>query len=130
MMARKRRGAATQRLVAVIWRMSGWPYAEPVGAGVSGRDITGIPGVALEVKARSGFSPLAWLRQAIANAGDDIPAVILRPNGAGPSTIDDWPVVIPHNQFRRLLRAAGYGSTVPTDAGPFTIEPGDPDGGS
>lgn len=110
MSTRKRRGADTQRVVAAAWQADGWPYAEPVGAGATGRDITGTPGIALEIKARAGFDPLAWLRQAIRNAkGHDIPAVVLRPNGAGPATVDEWPVIIPHKIFRALLRAAGYG---------------------
>lgn len=105
---RKRRGADTQRVVAAAWRADGWPYAEAVGSGAAGRDLTGTPGVAVEVKARAGFSPLAWLRQATRNAGPDIPAVVLRPDGAGPATVDDWPVIMSHGQFRALLRAAGY----------------------
>src|SRR5688572_15126478 len=104
---RKRRGADTQRVVAEAWRADGWPYAEPVGAGAAGRDLTGTPGVAIEIKARAGFDPMAWLRQASRNAGPDIPAVVLRPNGAGPATVDDWPVIMSHGAFRALLRAAG-----------------------
>lgn len=109
---RKRRGADTQRVVAAAWRADGWPSAEPVGAGASGRDLTGTPGVAIEVKARAGFDPQAWLRQATRNAGADIPAVVLRPNGAGPATVDGWPVIMSHAVFRALLRAAGYGEPV------------------
>lgn len=107
---RKRRGAATQRIVAEAWRADGWPYAEPVGAGVTGRDITGTPGIALEVKARRDFSPMEWMRQAARNAGEDIGAVVLRPDGAGPTTVDHWPVIISQAAFRKLLRAAGYGN--------------------
>lgn len=106
---RKRRGADTQRVVAEAWRGDGWPYAEAVGAGANGRDITGTPGIALEVKARAGFDPLAWLRQADRNAHGDLSAVVLRPNGAGPVSVDTWPVILAHGAFRALLRAAGYG---------------------
>jgi hypothetical protein len=108
--SRKRRGADTQRLVAEAWRGDGWPFAEPVGAGAPGRDITGTPGIALEVKARRGFSPQEWLRQAARNAKPgEVPAVVLRPDGFGPATVDDWAVIVPHSVFRDLLRAAGYG---------------------
>lgn len=107
---RKRRGAATQRIVADHLKQRGWPYAEPVGAGATGKDITGTPGVAFEVKARAGFDPVAWVRQAVRNAkGDDLPAVILRPNGFGPANVGDWVVVMRLGDLVGLLHEAGYG---------------------
>lgn len=107
---RKRRGADTQRIVAGALKRSGWPFAEPVGAGATGKDITGTPGLAFEVKARAGFDPVAWVRQAVRNAnGDDLPAVILRPNGMGPANVDDWVVVLRFGDLVGLLHEAGYG---------------------
>ncbi len=110
--ARKRRGAATQAITARWFAAHGWPYAESAGAGRQGSDITGLPGLACEVKARSGFSPLAWIRQATANTG--LPFVVVRCNGQGPATVADWPVIIRLADLTGLLQAAGYGDGQPS----------------
>ncbi len=116
--SRKTRGRATEHLVARAFAADGWPHALPTGAGAPGRDITGLPGIAVEVKARTAFSPQAFLRQAVANAGQDLPIVVLRCNGAGPATIDDWPAFTTFGRMRELLRTAGYGNTTaPTQVG-------------
>jgi len=41
---RKHRGYASQRIVADYFAANGWPYAEPVGAGRTGSDVTGMLG--------------------------------------------------------------------------------------
>lgn len=110
---RKERGRETEYLVAASLAADGWPYAEPTGSGTPGCDVKGTPGVAIEVKARRDFYPAAWMRQAKRNAGKDLPIVVMRPDGAGPASIDDWPCFIPFSQLRRLLRQAGYGSPPP-----------------
>ncbi|MGH3381343.1 MAG: hypothetical protein ACRDP6_42090 [Actinoallomurus sp.] len=105
---RKRRGAETQRLTAAAWRGDGWPFCEDAGAGRNGKDLLGTPGLSVEIKARRDFSPLAWMKQA---AGEDgIPIVVMRPDGAGPASVDNWPAFIRHADLRRLLRLAGYGN--------------------
>ena len=104
---RKRRGAETQTTVARWLAANGWPYAESTGAGRTGSDITGVPGLAIEVKARRDFTPLAWIRQASGNEG--LPLVIHRPDGMGPQSVSDWPVTLRLADFTQLLRAAGYG---------------------
>lgn len=113
----KRRGADTQRTVAEAMRGDGWPYAEAVGAGAQGRDITGTPGLAIEVKARTAFEPMAALRQARANAGGDLPIVVIRCNGQGPATVDEWPAFMPFGELRALLRLAGYGNHAESEVG-------------
>lgn len=108
--SRKRRGRETEIHVATAFRCDGWPYAQAVGAGTPGKDVTGLPGLAVEVKARSAFEPMANLRQARNHAKDgELPLVVMRPNGCGPTTIDEWPVFMTFAQARRLLRLAGYG---------------------
>ena len=37
---RKHRGYSSQRIVADWFTVNGWPYAEPVGAGRAGSDVT------------------------------------------------------------------------------------------
>ena len=108
--SRKHRGYNSQRIVADWFTVNGWPYAEPVGAGRAGSDITGMPGLDIEVKARRGFDPLAAMRQQEERAAFiDIAFAILRMDGQGPAVIGGWPVVIRLDQFTELLRAAGYG---------------------
>ena len=108
--SRKHRGYNTQRIVADYFTANGWPYAEPVGAGRPGSDITGMPGLDVEVKARRGFDPLAAMRQQEERgAFTDVAFAVLRMDGQGPAVIGSWPVVIRLDTFTELLRAAGYG---------------------
>ena len=108
--SRKRRGRDTELLAARYLAEHGWPFAMPTGAGASGADITGTPGLGWEVKARTGFEPMANLRQATKNAGDNLPLVLLRPNGVGPANIGIWPVFTTLDHMIRLLRQSGYGN--------------------
>lgn len=105
--SRKQRGSATENLLAQYYQSRGWPYAESTK--MHGRDITGMPGLAPEVKARYAFDPLAWLRQAERNANGDLPYVIFRPNGMGPAQIGSWAVLRRLDADTEVLRAAGYG---------------------
>ena len=77
----------------------------------SGDDIQGTLDIAVEVKARTGFSPLAAIRQMQARRTSALPFAVLRMDGTGESTIDDWPVVVRLEDMVALLRAAGYGDT-------------------
>ncbi|MCU1613134.1 MAG: hypothetical protein JWO98_674 [Frankiales bacterium] len=107
--SRKSRGMATQALVAAWFRRRGFPFATDAGAGRPGRDILNLLGLACEVKARAGFSPLAWVKQAVKAAAGDLPFVVLRCNGQGPAAVGDWPVLLRLEDFTALVRAAGYG---------------------
>jgi len=78
---RKHRGYKTQAVVAE-WLKQWYPYAESTGAGRQGEDITGVP-FSIEVKARSDFSPLAWIKQAETNRGNKLAFVVSRRNGQG-----------------------------------------------
>lgn len=98
----------TQKVLADHYAANGWPWAESTGAGRSGVDITGMPGLAVEVKARTGFEPIAWLRQADREQG--LPFVVFRPNGMGETRVGDWGVLMTVEHHTQLLRDAGYGS--------------------
>ena len=118
--ARKHRGYASQRIVAEWFAANGFPYAEPVGAGRSGSDVTGMPGLDIEVKARRGFEPAAAMRQQEDRAArGKVAFAVLRMDGQGPAVIGAWPVVIRLDAFTDLLRAAGHGDplTEETDNG-------------
>lgn len=109
--SRKYRGYESQKLVAEALRGL-WPLAEPTGAGRQGKDILGIPDpFCPEVKARAGLDIPAWLRQAKTEAAkkDEYAVLIIRLNGQGPASIDDWPVLMTLGQWKKLVREAGYG---------------------
>lgn len=106
--SRKHRGLRTQKVIAEYLALNGWPYAESTGAGRTGNDITGTPGLAIEIKARTGFNPMAWVKQAAANPG--LPLVMFRPNGMGETTTASWPCIIRLADLITLLRDAGYGT--------------------
>lgn len=108
-MSRRARGFETEELVVAALRADGWPQAETPTRGAGGRDILGTPGVCFEIKARTGFEPLAAMRQAARNADGDLPVVLLRLNGQGEKSIDSWPAILPFGELRKLLRAAGFG---------------------
>ena len=77
---RKDRGLRTERVVAAY--LSQWWRSAGVGRG-AGKDITNVP-FDVEVKARSAFQPLEWLRQASKRAdGKCLPFVVCRMNGQG-----------------------------------------------
>jgi hypothetical protein len=77
-------------------------------------DVTGVPGVLIEVKARRDLDVNSWLKQAGGHAqhqatGAYMPAVVWRPDGAGPATVPDWPVMMRLDKWVQLLHMAGYG---------------------
>jgi hypothetical protein len=79
---RKHRGYRTQKVIADYLKQW-WAYADTAGAGRQGEDILNIPTISIEVKARSDFQPLAWIKQAEANSNHKLPLVIMRCNGQG-----------------------------------------------
>jgi len=108
--ARQRRGRYTAKLAADHFRRNGWPYAEAREGSAPGIDITGMPGLAPEVKATSDGPLLGALQQARANSKGALPFVVWRPDGYGPERIGDWVVAFDLATATRLLRDAGYGS--------------------
>lgn len=117
--SRKHRGYRSQKVVAEWFRTHGWGWAESTGAGRSGSDVTGVPGLLVEVKARRGFNPLAWLRQTIAEAETHagLPFVVFRCDGQGEANVGEWGVLLTLADMTELLREAGYGSEVAPASG-------------
>lgn len=92
----------TQKNVAEY--LTRWfPCAESTGAGRSGADVTNTPGLAIEVKARSGFDPVGWLKQAKKNAGQSLAIVVSRPNGVGDNA-EDYLAIL---RFGDLMKVIG-----------------------
>lgn len=124
--SRKHRGYRTQKVFAEYVRHV-FPYAEPTGAGRQGRDILGTPGVWFELKARTGFNPIAALKQIEAEAKasakgssweldgmPDLSVAVLRMNGQGEANIGEWITCMRVDTLIQLLAEAGYG---PEDQG-------------
>src|SRR5690606_8450730 len=111
--SRKHRGYRTQKVFAE-WLRDVFPWAEPTGAGRQGRDILSTPGVWFELKARTGFNPLAALKQIEEEVRDDAlgthkGVAVLRMNGQGEKSIDEWVVCMRASTLKELLKEAGYG---------------------
>ena len=122
--SRKHRGYRSQKVFAEYIRDI-FPYAEPTGAGRQGRDILSTPGVWFELKARTGFNPLAALKQIEAESWAetermsgpfmvtremvDHSVAVLRMNGQGEANIGEWVVCMRVDTLKELLREAGYG---------------------
>jgi hypothetical protein len=82
-----------------------WEFAN-VGRG-AGKDIQNVP-FDCEVKARSSFQPLEWLRQATKRAdGKELPFVVSRMNGQGESA-EDYLAFMRFGDLVQLLIKAGY----------------------
>ena len=102
---RKDRGLRTERVVAAY--LSYWWRSAGVGRG-AGKDITNVP-FDIEVKARSAFQPLEWLRQATKRAdGKELPFVVARMNGQGEDA-SEYLAFMRFGDLVQLLLQAGYG---------------------
>src|SRR5258707_3280293 len=99
-----KRWSETQHLTARWFASHGWPHAEAVGNGRPGADVTGTPGLAVEVKATAGLKPGA-LKQAWGRGG--IPMVVYRPPRSGPGNVADWPGKLALADLTRLPQRAG-----------------------
>lgn len=114
----KARGLDLQNRLAEYLAGHGWPAAQSVGSGRSGRDILGTPGVAWENKTADEFRILEFCQQARANAGRlDVPVVAYWPRGAGARSVELIPTIIPMAWTVRLLRGSGYGTPLGEDDG-------------
>jgi hypothetical protein len=112
--ARKHRGFRTERVVAqylsTVWQ------GATVGRG-SGKDIVNVP-FDCEVKSRTGFQPLAYLRQlkARTSVSGELGFACLRLNGQGESP-EDYACIIRLEDLLPLLQLKyGHLSSDPTEA--------------
>lgn len=97
---RKHRGYRTQKVVAEYLKRW-YPYAESAGAGRTGSDIIGIPWD-IEVKARTGFDPLAAVRQLKIRNENKLGFVVLRMNGQGENA-EDYIALMPLKDMIEVL---------------------------
>lgn len=102
------RGRRTEANVAAYLRDHGWPHAERVPASIPGSDIRNTPDLSIEVKARAGFNPLAWIRQAAKNADGRLPVAVMRANGQG-DYAGEYVALMRFDDLVDVLLEAGYG---------------------
>lgn len=107
----KAKGRATENQ-AVAWLIeNGWPYAERrrLAGNEDLGDVSGIPGVTIEVKSAAHWAPVRWLRETrteMANTGDPVGFAMCRPKAT--NNVDDWVFIVPSEVLLELLTAAGW----------------------
>lgn len=107
--SRKHRGYATQRIVADYLRAHGWSAAQPVGAGRSGSDITGIAGLDIEIKARTNLDLSGLMRQLHDRKRETgMGCGVLRLNGQGEASVEQFVAILTLADLVYLLKSSGY----------------------
>ena len=107
MTASKQRGTAAETAVVRYLNANGFPHAERRAlAGVNDKgDISGLPGVVLEVKSCKRIELAAWVDELgveMRNAGAYIGAVIAKRRGT--TDVGEWYAVLPVSVLVELLR--------------------------
>ena len=112
--ARKHRGFRTERIVAE-YLSTHWQGAT-VGRG-SGKDIVNVP-FDVEVKARTGFQPLAYLRQLKARTvtSGELGFGVIRLNGQGEDAREYAAIIRLEDLLPLLVLKYGHLSSEPTEA--------------
>ena len=112
--ARKHRGFRTERVVAEY--LSTWWHGACVGRG-SGKDIVNVP-FDVEVKARAGFQPLAYLKQlkARTSSSGELGFGVIRLNGQGEDAAEYCAIIRLADLLPLLILKYGHLTSEPTDA--------------
>ena len=109
--SRKHRGYRTERVIESY--LSQWWENASVGRG-AGKDIHNVP-FDCEIKARTEFQPLAWLKQVTKRAGGkELPFVVSRCNGQGEDAAE-YLAFMRFGDLVQLLLMSGYGD-IQTDS--------------
>jgi hypothetical protein len=112
--ARKHRGFRTERVVAEY--LSTWWQGACVGRG-SGKDVINVP-FDVEVKARAGFQPLAYLKQlkARTSTSGELGFGVIRLNGQGEDAAEYCAIIRLADLLPLLILKFGHLDKEPTDA--------------
>jgi hypothetical protein len=112
--ARKHRGFRTERVVAEY--LSTWWQGACVGRG-SGKDIVNVP-FDVEVKARTGFQPLAYLKQlkARTSVSGELGFGVIRLNGQGEDAREYAAIIRLEDLLPLLQLKYGHLDSEPTEA--------------
>ena len=95
--------------------LQGFPMVERrslSGANDQG-DISGMVGLCIEIKNQKSYKIPEWLKETEVeriNAKADYGILVVKPNGVGLGSVEDWWAVVPVGEMLNLLRDAGYGT--------------------
>lgn len=105
--SRKHRGYKTQSIVAEYFKRHGWVAASSAGAGRTGSDVINVP-FDVEVKARRGLVISETMKQLKDRSKTGLGIGILRLDGQGEQSVDEWVGIIRLADLVYLLKASGY----------------------
>lgn len=108
----KRKGTAAETAVVSFLRLQGFPYAERLAlqGGKDRGDITGIPGIVIEVKAENEYTWSGWLKETKVEQGNakaDFGLLVSKPRTVGATRVGNWYAGMYAADFGRLFHAAG-----------------------
>lgn len=111
----KQKGTAAESAVVSFLHTQGFPYAERLAlqGGKDRGDITGIPGIVIEVKACQEYSFNGWLKEAQVerdNAMADFGFVVAKPRLVGTTRTGSWYALMFAYEFLDLLSRAAKGA--------------------
>ena len=70
-------------------------------------------GIAVEIKNHASYKFPEWLRETEVervNAKADVGLLVVKPNGVGLGSVDQWWAIMPVGAMMKLLSDAGYGN--------------------
>lgn len=108
----RQKGTEAESAVAEYLRTHGWPYAErrALNGSLDKGDITGIPGLAVEVKyANAGIRMGEWMSETgieRLNANADHGILVIKPSGMGMARVALWLAVMVNADFLALWTKA------------------------
>jgi len=107
----RQKGTAAETAVVKWLRANGWKDADrhPLRGQADQGDIKAINNTVLEVKNHRSYQIPAWLREVEAekqNAKAEFGAIIIKPNGIGLSSVDQWWAVMSVSDFAKLCAEA------------------------
>lgn len=107
----KQKGTAAESAVVSFLRTVGFPYAERLAlqGGKDRGDITGIPGIVVEVKACQEYTFSSWLAEAEVerdNAKADFGFVVAKPRLVGTARTGQWYALMYEGWWQALLHEA------------------------
>lgn len=107
----KAKGRETENQAVEWLREQGWVNAERRRlAGVEDQgDITGIPGMCIEVKSAAQWKPVQWLRETEVerhNSEADVAFCMARPKGG--TDVEDWVIMMTPRQLMAFLTELGW----------------------
>lgn len=107
----KQKGTAAESAVVSFLHTVGFPHAERLAlqGGKDRGDITGIPGIVIEVKACQEYMFSAWLGECQAeteNANADFGFVVAKPRMVGTTRTGQWYALMRYAMFAALVNTA------------------------